>query len=564
MVEATLPQIHRSLMSGEYIPSPPTRYELAKSHGSYRIVTVPNIRDALVYRLLCDEVLELALPSKAPGAFFSRHHAKTPVGRTFSLDDDPYLRFFDIWLRYQEYRTQTMMNQPYEVLVVSDITNFFDSISHDLLFEYLSPLGLPRKAVGLLGRILEVLKPTAGHSPNPGLGIPVDEYDCSRQLAHVFLFEHDHRMASKFGEENYVRWMDDQNVGTLTETAARRVVNELTRSLSSQRLTLNAAKTLFLAQDEVIQHFQLDANGKLTQWDERFSKRLPRHLKSGRTELEALWQDISASPSAHKGHWDKILKRVYAFAAKVDSPLLDERMYEDMVNYPDLHSRIMLSLARRNEGEKLLNLFTRYCGSDECLFEATEAQFFEACLFLDATPSQEREIRKLASDFAKGKAKGQCARPYGKASALLCLYWFNASANVMYRMFCNDEVISLPSPVVRAWAACIVARVPELLPAVQAKLVGNPSSDVARLSNFLSELFTGTITDVGAYRNQKSRWPKPGMFYDARAWLQLELIAQARSPQLASTARSDVRTFARLARTRQELRALKRITQKLR
>lgn len=133
------------------------RYELVKSRGSYRLMTIPNFRDALVYRLISDSALELALPSKVAGAFFSRRHEETPVGKTLCPDDDPYLKFYEVWLRYQEYRTRTMLNQPYEVLVVADIANYFDSISHELLMEYLSPLGLPRKATALLGRILEAL-----------------------------------------------------------------------------------------------------------------------------------------------------------------------------------------------------------------------------------------------------------------------------------------------------------------------------------------------------------------------------------------------------------------------
>ena len=184
-------------------------------------------------------------------------------------EDDPYLRFWDIWLRYNEYRTHTLLQQPYDCLVVSDITNYFESIQHELLIEYLSPLGLPRKAMGLLGRLLEDFRPAAGHSPNPRVGLPVDDIDCSRQLAHVFLFEHDRRITEQFGEGHYARWMDDQNIGVRSETEGRRVVNALTRSLSSQRLTLNAGKTKFLSKEEVILHFQLCANQRLNDWDER-------------------------------------------------------------------------------------------------------------------------------------------------------------------------------------------------------------------------------------------------------------------------------------------------------
>jgi hypothetical protein len=89
----------------------------------------------------------------------------TPVGQTLAISD-PSSGFFEIWKRYNQYRARTMLSGIYEVLVVTDISNYFDSIAHELLMEYLSPLGLPRKAVGLLGRILEEFKPPAGHSPN--------------------------------------------------------------------------------------------------------------------------------------------------------------------------------------------------------------------------------------------------------------------------------------------------------------------------------------------------------------------------------------------------------------
>jgi hypothetical protein len=134
-IDECIPELSQSLLQGSYAPQPPARYDLAKAKGSFRVVTVPALRDAIVYRLLCDEALEIATPQKVPGAYFSRRHTSTPVGRTFDIEDDPYLKFFNVWMRYQQYRTKTLLNQPYEVLVTSDISNYFDSISHELLLE---------------------------------------------------------------------------------------------------------------------------------------------------------------------------------------------------------------------------------------------------------------------------------------------------------------------------------------------------------------------------------------------------------------------------------------------
>ena len=399
----------------------------------------------------------------------------------------------------------------------------------------------------------------AGHSPNPRIGIPVDEFDCSRQLAHVFLFEHDRRMAKQFGDTNYVRWMDDHSIGARSLSDARRVVNRLTRSLSEQRLTLNASKTRFLDPGEVVEFFQLDANKALNDWQEVYGKNLPEKLTEARKELRQIWRTISDGATEGKGYWDKVLKRMYGYAAKARCSVLDKRMYDDLVRCPDLDQRIFLCLARRNKGTKLLALFEEYRAAGECLFEATEASFFEACLLLDASQDTETEIKRLAMEFVKGKADGQSPRPFGKASVLLCLYWFNAGSRTLANLFASDDTSELPAPVARSWLAVVAARDAQKVPDVQAKLVGHASDDVAKLSRFLSELFSGNLGPVGNYANQKPRWPFKGWFYDTRAWLQLELLASAGSRKQLSNVRSDYRKFSRLARTRQEKRVLERV-----
>ena len=562
-IEATLPDIQRDILSGRYTPTTPSRYESAKTKGAYRTITKLNIRDVLILRVISDKALELALSNKVKGAFFSRRHQVTPVGNTFTLENDPSPRFFPIWLRYQEYRTRTLLNQPSDILVVTDISNYFDSIAHELLMEYLAPLGLPRKAVGTLGRILEAVKPPAGHSPNPRIGIPVDEFDCSRQLAHIFLFEHDKRIVKEVGEDSYVRWMDDQNIRASSESEARKIVNLLTRSLSSQRLTLNSGKTQFLTPHEVIVHFQLDANEMINEWERKFKRcqeeRFPEAIRS----LESLWDKISKSPSVDKGSWDKILKRLYACAAKVNSNLLDGRMYDDLVQYPHLADRIFLSLARRNEKSKLYKLFMKYVRDGESLFEDIEALFFNSCLLMDVELTFEQKYRTLAYKFARGEIKKYSGRPYGKAAALLCLYWFGAKTREITDLFSPDEALQLPSPVARAWLAVITAKHPKSLPKIQARLVGYPSDDVARLSRFLHDLLEGTIETVGRYRRQRPRWPASGKFYDARAWLTLELLSWAGSKKLKGTAKSDIVPFEKLTRTRQEKRILNRIKRRI-
>jgi hypothetical protein len=83
-IDECIPELSQSLLQGSYAPQPPARYDLAKAKGSFRVVTVPALRDAIVYRLLCDEALEIATPQKVPGAYFSRRHTAPLAGPSTS------------------------------------------------------------------------------------------------------------------------------------------------------------------------------------------------------------------------------------------------------------------------------------------------------------------------------------------------------------------------------------------------------------------------------------------------------------------------------------------------
>lgn len=552
-----LPVLRQQILSGSYSPNPPTRYELPKTKGSFRIITVPNMRDVLVYRHIADVVLRRALPSKVKGAFFSRRHTPTPIGPTFDLDpDDPYHKFFKIWLTYNTYRSRTLLNQPHDILVVTDISNYFDSIQHDLLLEYFAPLGLPRKTIGLLGRLLEAFKPESGHSPNPRVGLAQDELDCSRELAHVFLFEHDQRIAEAFGEDRYVRWLDDQNIGTTSFTQARTAVNVLTRSLASQRLTLNAGKTRFLDPGEVVVHFQLEANRLLDDWNKSYRQIDADNLSAARRALRNAWSTITSSEAAGKGNWDKILKRMYAFAVQVDIPDLEPRALDDLIESPDLDERIFNYFSRRNRPRALLDLFKAYRDAGENLFEATDAIFFDAALRAVPTGREAKELRALALSYARRRGR---SRPLVRASAIVLLYWMGVPAEILEGLYTRDEAPALPKEVARAWMACAAARDPSSLTRIQALLLGHPSDDVARLARFLTDLFDGALTGALPLSGSKPRWPQPGRYYDARAWIMLELAAHSPDRVIRAQVKGTIARHAATVQILPERRVLDRI-----
>lgn len=252
-------------------------------------------------------------------------------------------------------------------------------------------------------------------------------------------------------------------------TEARRAVNALTRSLSSQRLTVNAGKTKFLTPPDVVKHFQLDANEEIDRWDQTFRSVASSNLALARAELKNVWNRISLGDHVGIGNWSKILKRMYAAATKVDS---EGAVLDHLIRYPELDERLFQYLARRNLGSHLLSVFSAYCRAGENLFEATESAFFESVLLLNPSPRLAVRIRQLASLFATGTAPGQSGKPLGRASAILALYWFGEAAWKMELLFDTDSARRLPKEVAGAWIASVAALRPALLSRAQSKLVG--------------------------------------------------------------------------------------------
>jgi len=142
-----------------------------------------------------------------------------------------------------------------------------------LMGDAMSHAILPGAAIGYLLAGLSLFAMSlggfaAGLAVALAAGVGEPAHDAQRgaaRQAQRFLFAHDHRVVREFGRNNYVRWMDDQNVGVNSISKAREAVNFLTRSLGEQRLTLNSGKTKFLNPAEVAVHFQLEANKRLTE-----------------------------------------------------------------------------------------------------------------------------------------------------------------------------------------------------------------------------------------------------------------------------------------------------------
>lgn len=197
--------------------------------------------------------------------------------------------------------------------------------------------------------------------------------------------------------------------------------------------------------------------------------------------------------------------------------------------------------------------------NEECLFEGTEAAFFNSLLFANATPKKETHCLEIARDVISQKLGRTSGRPLGIASAVLCYYWFGGDIGALPSLLKISRWAAAPEAVVRSILAVSAARNPKYFKTLLPHFVGYPGDDVGRLVQLIESIYRGSITDLVTFAHPKDRWPLPGKHHDARAWLCLEILAHSPGTKIRRWLRLQFKNFEKLAVTRQEQRVANRV-----
>lgn len=207
------------IASGRYEPAIPFRFTIAKASGFSRTMTQPTIPDLVLYRTIVDILYRKTLRREHSHVYFKRQRlqkaqaaAQQQAAQQVQWAGQYRMtskRSFYNWLRFAQYRKHLLLQAVHPCLVVTDITNFFDSLLHSHVEEALRGIAVAPRMLGLLSFLLERLSIRQDYASSAAISLPVDEFDCSRTLAHMTLFTHDDAMVELVGEGNYVRWMDD-------------------------------------------------------------------------------------------------------------------------------------------------------------------------------------------------------------------------------------------------------------------------------------------------------------------------------------------------------------------
>ncbi len=403
--------------TGTYDPAQPLRFTLGKSKGFSRTMTFPSIPDLVLYRTLVDYFYDKVRRKQHKHVYFLRgqlSQVQEQIAKEPIQPDDlalPYYRAasqrsFLNWLNYDQYRKHLIFKKIHPFFVVTDVSNFFDTVLHTHVAEALHGTRVPSRTVGFLFFLLERLSIRQEYAGSHGISLPVDEFDCSRTLAHMVLFPHDDEMVHFVGEENYVRWMDDQNMGVNSKAHGLAVLAGTGRSLARLHLTPNTQKSKVLSLSEARRHFHLDLN-QLIDKSDKLAKQVTKgqyHLRPKlRSEVKAIWKVAQAYEGV--GEFGKILKRLYRIAGLAKGRLFRYRATKDILADPTSVERVSDYMRCTGTVSEYLDFADGLFNHPEQIYPDVNVALFDSFLRLEATGTEALRIRSYAASALNRQLK---------------------------------------------------------------------------------------------------------------------------------------------------------------
>jgi hypothetical protein len=314
-IEAICTAIEAEVLSAAYIPRSPIRFLAEKSKGLCRQLVIPSVKDSLILQTLSD-------------ALWAEIRTKAPTTKSFyALDDHQFSKIvkghsseygpINAWLAFQQTIFGFAKSKKY--IVVTDIANYYDSISYDHLRNILADYASAREhALDLLIYTLSCMLWQPDYMPRVPVGLPQAQLDAPRLLAHSFLFEIDELLSHTAGID-FARYMDDIDIGVDTIPEARRALRDLDLALQTRQIRLNSGKTRILTEAQAYDHFKIRENLLLDKLSDRiqgkFAGKLPVTSEKRKVEL-AIRAGLRRGTFA-LGNGQKILKRLINFARQV-------------------------------------------------------------------------------------------------------------------------------------------------------------------------------------------------------------------------------------------------------
>lgn len=327
-------KLSRLILQGDYVPGRAQRILVEKSKGLCRQLVIPSAIDSIVLQCLSD-ALYRQIKSKAPtdkSYYQPKEHRFSSLRAEYGA--------FAAWLNFQ--RALFKFSKERAFVVVTDIANYYDSISYEHLRNVISSMtGADECLLDMLIHVLSSLLWQPDYMPRVEIGLPQIDLDAPRLLAHCFLYELDSFLNNN-PNWDFARYMDDIDVGVDSISAAKHALKSIDLVLQTKQIRLNGGKTLILNRAEAYEHFRIRENVRLDILRDRIKTREKMSLSLARERL-VIRLRISRGLVKRQfdtGNGEKILKRWINLASRTGAAIHPQSLYKVFMQRPALRDSI--------------------------------------------------------------------------------------------------------------------------------------------------------------------------------------------------------------------------------
>jgi len=257
-----LENLSKSILNLEYEPSKPFKYYEPKSSGTQRVKTILNIEDSIVYQAFANHIAIITnseLKTTNKFVFGNILHENVVKGTELLNEFDPEFHFFKKYVplfnEFVESVNKQINDSDKLYKLDTDITSFFDCISHSSLAFILQDFGVQPKTIDFLLMCLNIWSGTR-NSPTFQVGIPQGPI-ASFFFANLILHGLDKKMMTQV--YSYYRYTDDIKIYSNSEDELQVALIDIDSYLKDHSLSLNSKKTLIkeVSNDKTKEFFHL-------------------------------------------------------------------------------------------------------------------------------------------------------------------------------------------------------------------------------------------------------------------------------------------------------------------
>ena len=439
--------LRNDLLNGNYQCSLPMIFRIEKKFGICRHIVIPQPIDALVLQVITETIRpEILKKQPSSNAFYSqdRHNVSKP----HEIDEYGY-SWMELWKKMQ--KTIYKFNEEKELLVVSDLSNFYDSIEvYELRKKIMSAIDEKEVLIDILFKIIEKISWLPDYLPYIGRGLPTTNIEGVRLLGHCFLFELDSYLKEQTNN-SFTRWMDDVVFGINSKEEGIEILSFTSDILKSRGLAWNTSKTDIYTSQKAQIHFLIDENKYLDSID--ISVGGEAVAKSVKDKFEYHLENNSTSK-----YYEKVTKRYITIFSKLKSDILLNDIVSLYENTPGIRQNLLYYLSNLGYGDKTSNIVIEILNKTKIY---DDISLFNICKLITNwnIPTSNKgydfikEIIELVTSFSIKRKT-----PFD----FYCILWVRAKYNhpqELYDFIIKYENIWKSEPFLRRMVTSIMARI---------------------------------------------------------------------------------------------------------